>query len=121
MITESFDEIMNSSREKDGNWTQLDPDMSIYHQNGIGEPELKFICKDGREAVFTKDFSKDGSYQLYLDPKYKGTYNYCNSGDKPTGITDIKGITNFAGKGTGHFFADMLPYYLTGYKNERNQ
>lgn len=81
--------------------------MSIYHQNGFGEPELKFICDDGREAVFTKDFSEDGSYQLYTDPRYKGTYNYCN----PVNILGY----------VGHFFADMVPYYLTGNSNERNQ
>lgn len=106
---------------EDGDWILLDEDMSRYHQNRIGEPELKFICKDGREAVFTKDFSPDGSYQLVTDPRYKGTFNYCNPGEKPTGITDINGIVNFGVKAKGHFFADMLPYYLTGCKNERNQ
>lgn len=75
--------------------------------SGFGEPELKFICADGREAVFTKDFSEDGSYQLYTDPRYKGTYNYCN----PNGFLGY----------IGHFFADMVPYYLTGNSNERNQ
>lgn len=57
------------------------------------------------EAVFTNDFSPTGKYELYTDPRYKGTYNYCNPTTNPI----------------GHFFADMLPYYLTGDKNERDQ
>ena len=106
VITESFEEILDSA-ENNGIWKLLKPKMSKYHQNGFGAPELKFICEDGREAVFTKDFSEDGSYQLYTDPRYKGTYNYCN----PEGVFGY----------LGHFFADMVPYYLTGNSNERNQ
>lgn len=130
IITESFDNIMDSS-ENGGDWTLLPDSMSVYHQNGKGDSELKFICNDGREAVFSKDDSPDGSYQLVTDPKYKGTYNYCNPSSPPTlptGITDFKGMgkcfsesIEFVGKAIGHFFADMLPYYATGCKNERNQ
>ena len=105
VITESFLDICKSACTKNGDWRFLSPAMSKYHQNGIGDPELKFICKDGREAVFTKDFSSTGSYELYTDPKYKGTYNYCNVTSSPI----------------GHFIADMVPYYLTGCRNERNQ
>ena len=104
-ITESFEDISKSANTKDGDWVLLTKEMSKYHQNGFGADELKFVCKDGREAVFTKDFSSDGSYELYTDPQYKGTYNYCNPTTNPI----------------GHFFADMLPYYLTGNRNERNQ
>ena len=105
IITESFDEIYNSAKSSDGDWDLLNFNLSKYHQNGFGYDELKFVCKDGREAVFTKDFSSDGSYELYMDPKYKGTYNYFNPTTNPI----------------GHFFADMVPYYLTGNRNERNQ
>ena len=103
-ITESFDEILDMS-QNNGDWKELDEWMTKYHQNGFGAPERKFVCIDGREAVFTKDFSPDGSYVLYKDAQYKGTYNYCNPTTNPI----------------GHFFADMLPYYLTGNRNERNQ
>lgn len=104
VITESFEDIL-SSLQTDGNWKLLSPALSKYHQNGLGTPELKFVCVDGREAVFTNDFSPTGKYELYTDPRYKGTYNYCDPTANPI----------------GHFFADMLPYYLTGEKNERNQ
>ncbi len=47
-----------------------------YHDNGDKDPELKFVNKyDGREAVFTKDFSDKGDYEPYVDPKYAATYN----------------------------------------------
>ena len=50
-----------------------------------------------------------------------GTYNYCNPSNLPSGITDFEGIFEFAENGVAHFFSDMLPYYLAGNKNERNQ
>ena len=131
IITESFNDIEKASKQTDGSWIELPKEMAKYHQNGIGNPERKFICKDGREAVFSNDNSTDGSYQLVTDPRYKGTYNYCNPASVPSipsGINDFKGMgrcisesANFAVKGLGHFFADMLPYYATGCKNERNQ
>ena len=111
-------------------WRLLSLGMSKYHQNDIGEQEKKFICEDGREAVFTKDFTESGKYELYLDPKYKGTYNYVTISKTPTlpsnfnfseiGSCIVDSI-KFAGTVAGHFFADMVPYYLTGCKNERNQ
>ena len=104
IITESYQDILESA-QNNGDWKLLSPEMSKYHQNGFGFDELKFVCKDGREAVFTKDFSPDGSYELYLDPRYKGTYNYCDPINNPI----------------GHFFKDMVPYYLTGFRNERTQ
>ena len=119
VILESYNEILDESKKTNGKWILLDYDMSIYHQNGIGSEELKFVCIDGREAVFTKDFSKDGSYELVTDSKYKGTYNYCPPAPKPKNITDVKGISNFVLKATGHFFADVLPYYLAGKNNDR--
>jgi RHS repeat-associated protein len=87
---------------KDPAWTLLTPEMSRYHDNGIDSPELKYINKDGREAIYTKDshLSPDGSYILYTDPQYKGTYNY---------VTPLNPFYY-----PGHFFADMLPYYLLG-------
>ena len=121
IITESFNEIYKSSQSKNGDWTLLSYGMSILHQNGIGSDELKFICKDGREAVFTKDFSKDGSYELYTDPRYMGTYNYCNPVPFPESITDVKGMTNFVGKSViGHGCLDVIPYYITGKRNVRD-
>lgn len=108
-------------------WRLNDEWMSQYHQNGIGSPELKFTNEDGREAVYTKDFSSNGSYELYTDPLYKGTYNYVTPSINPSApdsITDFKGMGNFITGGskflvtsTGHFFCDMLPYYALG--NER--
>ena len=119
----SYDEL---SRDRE-DWRLEDEWKSKYHQNGIGRPELKFVNTDGREAVYTKDFSSDGSYELYTDSQYKGTYNYATPSINPSApdsITDFKGMRNFITggskflvTGTGHFFCDMLPYYALG--NER--
>ena len=103
-------------------WIQVAPEFSIFHDNGFGYPELKYIHPDGREVVYTRDFSSDGSYEIYTDPKYKGTYNYVVvPGNKPDDILDVKGWIEFGVKGIGHVFADVIPYYLTGKKNEREE
>ena len=34
-------------------WIQLPSEQSIHHDNGVGNPELKFIHPSGREAVFS--------------------------------------------------------------------
>ena len=104
---------------RDKNWTLLRPELSIYHDNGFGHPEKKFVNRDGREAVYTQDFSSDGSYQLYTDPKYKGTYNYVTPSSVPKDWKDVKRAFEFVRTGTGHLIMDVLPYYLTGKKNER--
>ncbi len=119
----SYDEAINHKEI----WDEAADWKSKYHQNGIGSPEMKFTNEDGREAVYTKDFSSDGSYELYTDPRYKGTYNYVTPSNLPAvpdGINDFNGMKNFVSDGskflltgTGHFFCDMLPYYALG--NER--
>jgi len=123
----SYEELKKMKSEGNTDWIRMPKSLAKYHQNGIGSPEMKFTNKDGREAVYTKDFSSDGSYELYTDPRYKGTYNYVTPSPLPgvpDSITDFEGIGNFItdgskflATGTGHFFCDMLPYYALG--NER--
>ena len=45
--------------------------QSVYHDNGIGRPEEKYIKSDGREAVFDGD-----TFKPVADPSYMATYNY---------------------------------------------
>ena len=37
-------------------WTKLPVEQSIFHDNGVGNPELKYIHDDGRESVYCGDF-----------------------------------------------------------------
>jgi hypothetical protein len=120
----TFSEVSSSRSE----WIQLPSELSKYHDNETGSPELKFVHPDGREAVFTKDFSTDGSYQLYTDPKYKGTYNYVSPASIPEAPSSIKDVPktlkqtgDFLLKGAGHLVTDVLPYKILGSKNERDQ
>ena len=100
---------------KDSGWVLLPPEQSIYHDNGIGKPELKFITSDGREAVF------DGDTLLPItDPKYIATYNYVSLYQLPEDA-NMWDYLKLAGSAAGHFFCDMLPYYLTGDSNTRAQ
>lgn len=98
-------------------WKRLGPDMSKYHDNGQGKPELKFVHPDGREAVF------DGDTLLPMtDPRYKGTYNYVVPVPMPENKWDIFGWFEYVEKTIiGHGIKDWLPYKLTGSKNERDQ
>ncbi len=56
-------------------WTELPPSQSVFHDNGTGLPERKFIHVDGREAVYDGDTG-----QVITDPEVAGTYNYVNPG-----------------------------------------
>ncbi|WP_240549183.1 RHS repeat-associated core domain-containing protein [Billgrantia antri] len=90
-------------------WQLLSPAQSIFHDNGIGLPEQKFIHPDGREVVFDGD-----TLEIITDPRYVGTYNYVNPAPIPNEWYDVKGWGAWAGKGLGHGVLDVLPYALGG-------
>lgn len=98
---------------KGSGWQLLPPKMSVYHDNGRGKPELKFVHPNGREAVF------DGDTLLPVtDPKYRATYNYV----APLSTTDVKGVgsaINFAARGVGHVITDVIPYKVLGGNNRK--
>ena len=95
-------------------WQLLSKEQSIFHDDGIGKAELKFIHADGREAVFNGD-----SLNLVTDPNYIGTYNYVNPAPVPSQWYDIGGWTNYAVEGLGHLALDVAPYCVGG--NVRGQ
>ena len=99
----------------DGSWRLLPSGESIYHDNGIGNPELKFVTNDGREAVFDGD-----TYEIMIDPRYLATFNYCSISTLPEDSV-FSDYALWVGTRIGHFFADVLPYYFTGYSNTREQ
>lgn len=73
-------------------WRQLPAWQSKYHMYGPrGNLNTKFVSADGREAVYNADG------KLITSGPNIGTYNYAG----PNNIV-------------GHFFADMLPYYVWG-------
>ena len=86
--------------------TLLPPAMSQLHDDGLGQPEQKFIFPDGREAVYDGDTG-----QLVTNPLFKGTYNYVNPAEPSWNPLKWAGTVR---RGLGHFFADMLPYYIWG-------
>jgi len=101
--TVSYDEAIN-----DPNWTKLSESESIFHDNGVGKPELKFIHTNGSEAVFDGD-----SLTIVTDPKYIGTYNYVN----PRPFSSVNGFVDFldyAASAVGHGAVDVLPYLIGG-------
>ena len=101
---------------EDSGWTELPENQSIYHDNGIGNPEKKFTHTDGREAVFDGD-----TLEPVTDPKYIATYNYCPLYKEPESSAGVSDYIKIGVTAVGHFFADMLPYYLTGNSNTREQ
>ncbi len=93
----------------DDGWEELPPEMSQYHDNGVGKPERKFINVDGREAVYDGD-----SGELVTDPEFMGTYNYVNPAKPPKNKLNLYGWGRFVCRGLGHFAFDMVPYYIGG-------
>ena len=90
-------------------WTELPPSQSVFHDNGTGLPERKFVHVDGREAVYDGDTG-----QVVTDPAVAGTYNYVNPGVAPDHWYDVGGWTVFVVRGTGHVVVDVLPYLVGG-------
>lgn len=102
--------------KRNSGWNLLPESQSIYHDNGVGKPELKYITNDERKAVF------DGDTLLPVtDPKYIATYNYSPLYQMPQSGAGISDYAKLVGSGIGHFFLDMLPYYLTENSNTREQ
>ena len=110
-IHPSYDEV----KTEENGWKRAPDYQNKYHDNGIGKPELKYVNSDGREAVF------DGDTHLPIsDPDYIATYNYC----PPYQLPEAPGLNDYYKLGTsyvGHFFCDMLPYYLFLDSNTREQ
>lgn len=90
-------------------WQLLSESQSIFHDNGVGNAELKFINPDGREVVF------DGDLLINMtDPRYMGTYNYINPAPIPGQWYDVIGWGAWVGKGIGHGVLDVAPYVIGG-------
>ena len=89
-------------------WQLLPESMSIFHDNGEGSPEKKYINPDGREAVMDGDTNAP-----VTDPRYMPTYNCV----KPMAWDNVHGLGDgpeFAGRNVGHFFAHVVPYRIGG-------
>jgi len=99
----------DQARAQGSGWQLLGPSQSIYHDNGVGQPELKYIHPSGREVVFNGD-----SLQPITDPRYAGTYNYVNPAPAPENWYNVGGWLSFAGRGAGHLVTDVVPYWLGG-------
>lgn len=84
-------------RNDPNNWEEKEWYASLCHQSkrDRNHRNIKFVNKDGREAVF---MWVNGKYVLSLDDLDKGTYNYARN-------------TNEAGPGTLHGRYDMDPYF----------
>ena len=85
------------NRDVDYETTKETWDSSVdprYHQQGCrNEGNIKFVSPDGRsETIF------NSNHIPLNDPLNRGTYNYADP------LTDP----------IGHFFKDMIPYYLLG-------
>lgn len=77
----------NEVRETDGPWLLLEPGETVFHQHGPGnENNLKFVTRDGYEAVFNPDGT------LVTSPENMGTFNYVDDGDSVMGhvVYDVR-------------------------------
>ncbi len=91
-------------------WTKLDNWQVGTHNNNVGKIELKYVHnKTGAELVFDGDSPDKQLTQIGI----KGTPNYVN----PMPSSQVKGIGSaleFVGRSAGHFFADVVPFWIGG-------
>lgn len=75
----SVHDLYDLRRSGDLGWQLVtSPDDSIFHQNNVGKPELKFVNSDGREAVY------DGDTGLLIsNGDAAGTYNFTTNDASP--------------------------------------
>jgi hypothetical protein len=103
VITESLEVIIG---EQNG-WRQETRD--IFHQDGDEYHDNKYTHPDGREIVI------DGKTGIIdTDSATRGTYNYVDPGVKPDNWYDVGGWMEYGVRAAGHFFADVLPYFVLG-------
>ena len=84
-------------------WTELSKSLSIYHDDGVGASERKFVRPNndsflglgGHEAVWNPD-----TQTLIKEGPFRATYNYVH----PDGIFG----------GFGHVIFDVIPYWFGG-------
>ena len=101
--------------EEDG-WSLVSGKQTVYHDNKVGEPEMKYTNIDGREAVFDGD-----TLDPMTDQRYIATFNYCPVHQIPKNGETVLDYVKFAYTGVGHVVVDVLPYYITGMSNTREQ
>jgi hypothetical protein len=104
----SYEQVKN-----DENWRLLHKDESVFHMDGVGKDELKYVHPDGREAVFNGD-----TLAPMLDSRYMATYNYVPLMPLPNN----PGIKDYAVYGlsyVGHGVVDVFPYLILGKSNTR--
>ncbi len=96
--------------ESNREWTKLDNWQVGTHNNKVGKIELKYVHnKTGAELVFDGDSPDKQLTQIGI----KGTPNYVN----PMPSSQVNGIGSalkFVGKSAGHFFADVVPFWIGG-------
>lgn len=93
------------------------------HQNGDEYHDEKYCNEDGRELVFDGKSINDNNPKIDRKPLTKGTYNYCDPGEKPSdenGKNNLLGWTEYVGKGIGHGICDLIPWYILGNSREES-
>lgn len=52
----SYDKMMYMEKIGGNDWILLAPELSVLHDNGIGDSELKYIHPDGRVLLIQETF-----------------------------------------------------------------
>lgn len=80
-----------------------------YHQNGIGEDEIKIVYTSGAEFLFDGD-----THELVTDTDIMGTYNYINATSWDDNVHGVGSFIEFGVAGAGHMVVDVVPYWILG-------
>ena len=104
------------AKTKGSGWLLCDEKESIFHDNGKGEKEKKYVHPDGREVVFDGD-----TFEVITDPELMGTYNYGKYLPEDSYEKTVLGTMDYAVDGISHFWHDVLPYLIFLKSNTREE
>ena len=93
---------------------------NLYHDDGIGWPELKFCHIDGREYIYGSPNKATPEYQLIKDDWRKGSYNYFPP-IKNLAHENQKRFALYATNTILHLIFDLGPSYIPCIKKALNQ
>ncbi|WP_417822268.1 hypothetical protein [Terasakiella sp.] len=102
-------ENVNDARKFGSRWEEMPENQNIFHDNGKGKMERKFINPDGREAIYDGDTGN-----LLTDLKLRGTYNYANAWNENKPLKKPGDYLEYGARWAGHAVSDVIPWMIGG-------
>ena len=100
-------ENVNDARKFGSRWEETPAHQNVFHDNGKGKMERKFVNPDGREAIYDGDTG-----HLLSDPALRGTYNYVNAWNENKKLKNAGDYLEYGARWAGHALTDVIPWMI---------